>query len=179
MEREDAILSRDCDAIVIPDGIATTLKQGSQVTIMQSLGGSYTVHTDNGQMVRISNKDADAIGKEVSEDKTKNDESRPIKDRIWDQMKTCFDPEIPCDIVALGLIYKCDITPVGENEHKVAIVMTLTAPGCGMGDVLKKDVEEKVLSVKGVKEAVVEIVFEPQWSMEMMTDEAKVKLGMM
>jgi probable FeS assembly SUF system protein SufT len=156
------------------------LPAGSQVTVTQSLGGSYTVTTDQGYLVRIANTDADAIGEEAeasqAEKLTAAEGSADLEKLVWDQLKTCFDPEIPVNIVDLGLVYHCQVTPLPDGGNKVD-KFTLTARGCGMGQVLKGDMESKILSLSGVKDVGVEVVFDPPWDPRMMSDAAKIQLG--
>lgn len=179
---EPITLSRDCEAIVIPDGYQVKLPKGSQVNIMQALGGDYTVSTTEGYMVRISGKDADALGKEASaspEVGVPSTLEAPVEKLVWDQLKTCFDPEIPVNIVDLGLVYVCRIAPLPEGGNKAEVKFTLTAPGCGMGDVLKADIRSKILSVPGIKDVDVEVVVEPPWDPSKMSEAAKLQLGML
>lgn len=180
---EPITLSRDCEAIVIPDGYQVKLPKGSQVNIMQSLGGDYTVTTTEGYMVRISGKDADALGQEIAPalqaaGSAAAEGPVDVEKLVWDQLKTCFDPEIPVNIVDLGLIYLCEVTPLPFG-HSVEIKVTLTAPGCGMGDVLKADIERKISAVSGVTNAHIEVVFEPPWDPSKMSEAAKLQLGML
>ena len=164
---ESVVLSRECEAIEIPSGKKITLFKGTHLTITQSLGGTYTVVTDMGQMASIPSKDADAIGKEIPPEAKADPaatKEKSVEEQVWEQLKTCYDPEIPHNIVDLGLIYRCEITPLAENGKKVEIQMTLTAPGCGMGDWLRQDVKNKVSSVPGIKEVNVEVVFDPPWT---------------
>ncbi|MBI2350471.1 MAG: putative Fe-S cluster assembly protein SufT [Deltaproteobacteria bacterium] len=180
---EPIILSRDCEAIQIPSGKNVMLPAGSQVTVTQSLGGTYTVVTGQGDMVRIANKDADAIGKEAkasqAEKLTVVEGPADLEKLVWDQLKTCFDPEIPINIVDLGLVYHCQVTPLPEGGNKVDVKFTLTAQGCGMGGVLKADMQSKILSLSDVKDVDVEVVFDPPWEPSMMSDAAKIQLNMM
>ncbi len=180
---EPIILSRDCEAIQIPSGKKVMLPAGSQVTVTQSLGGTYTVVTGQGDMVRIANKDADAIGKEAeasqAEKLTVVEGPADLEKLVWDQLKTCFDPEIPVNIVDLGLVYHCQVTPLPEGGNKVDVKFTLTAQGCGMGGVLKADMQSKILSLSDVKDVDVEVVFDPPWEPSMMSDTAKIQLNMM
>ena len=175
------IRSRDCEAAQIPSGQKVMLPAGSRVTVTQSLGGSYTVTTEQGYLVRIANKDADAIGKEAeasqAERLTVAAGPADLENLVWDQLKTCFDPEIPVNIVDLGLVYHCQVTPLPEGGNKVDVKFTLTAQGCGMGQVLKGDMESKILSLSGVKEVGVEVVFDPPWNPNMMSEAAKIQLG--
>ena len=178
--REARTLSRDIEVAAIPYGDRMPLKAGATVYITQSLGGSYTVMTDMGYMVRVEGKDADAIGETApAPSAAPEGQEKSADQRVWDQLKTCFDPEIPVNIVDLGLVYSCVLTPHPEGGHNVAVRFTLTAPGCGMGDYLKRDVEGKVLSVPGIKEADVQVVFEPVWDQSRMSEAARLQLGLM
>jgi probable FeS assembly SUF system protein SufT len=148
---------------------------------MQSLGGTYTLMTESGQMVRLAGKDADAIGREPPP--ALHAEAAPttteaVEKLVWGQLATCFDPEIPVNIVELGLVYRCQVAPLPEGGYKVDVRFTLTAPGCGMGEVLKTDIRNKILSVPGVKEVAAEVVFDPPWSREKMSEGAKLQLGL-
>ncbi len=181
--REMVTLVRDCPAILIPAGDPITLKKGQEVLITQDLGGSYTVIV-LGNMARIDGQDADAIGKDVAAN-TQNGEAQtapaegPIAEElIWDQLKACYDPEIPVNIVDLGLVYDLILTPLANGTgSRVEIKMTLTAPGCGMGATIAEDVKQKALSVPGVAEANVELVWEPMWNQSMMSEAAQLQLG--
>ncbi len=181
--QEYAVVSRDVKAVEIPQGTPTLLPTGTHVRITQSLGGSYTVVTDAGQLVRIEARDADSIGKEIpagpadSEIAETGEAAGPLEDQIWTQLKTCFDPEIPVNIVDLGLVYSCDVTAMPAGGNKVDIKMTLTAPGCGMGPVLAQDVKTKVESIPGVEQADIEVVWDPQWNQNMMSEAARLQLG--
>ena len=180
--REAKTLSRDVEVAAIPYGDKIPLKAGSTVYVTQSLGGSYTLMTDMGYMVRIEGKDADAIGETPTKPMTAEEiAGKSVSDLCWDQLKTCYDPEIPVDIVNLGLVYTCEVTPIPEEEgqNKVTVRFTLTAPGCGMGDYLRSDVEGKIKSIPGVKETDVQVVFDPPWDQTMMSDAARLQLGMM
>lgn len=179
-------LSRDCEATMIPAGNKIMIPKGTQARITQSLGGSYTVVTDHGYMVRIADRDADAIGKEVPKEAQASSDAiveipdfEKVKEMVWAQMKTCYDPEIPVNIVDLGLIYVCEVAPIPEGGYKVHVEMTLTAPGCGMGEVLKGDVARKIMNVPGVKAVNVQLVWEPQWDQSRMSDAAKLQLNML
>jgi len=177
--REAKTLTRDVEVAAIPYGDTLTLTAGTTVFVTQALGGAYTAMTDRGYMVRIEGKDGDAIGEPVVAGPTEAElAGKSLQERAWDQLKTCFDPEIPVNIVDLGLVYKCDVEPV-DGGDKVTIHFTLTAPGCGMGDYLKRDVEQKMLALPGVKEADVQVVLEPAWNQTMMSDAARLQLGMM
>ena len=175
---EYAVVGRDIQAIEIPQGDPVPLPEGTHVRIMQSLGGTYTVMTEYGQLLRIGDKDVDAIGKQPPPDAPEAPgEGAPVEEQVWAQLRTCFDPEIPVNIVDLGLVYNCEVSDLPEGGKKVAITMTLTAPGCGMGPVLANDVKQKVEGIAGVKEADVEVVFDPQWNPNMMTEAARLQLG--
>jgi len=172
-------LKRDVNAIQIPSGDTVTLEQGTAVFITQSLGGTYTVATPSG-LARISSQDVDALGLE-KDDKEVEEANRlkdaPLDDQIWAQLKKVYDPEIPVDIVNLGLVY--DMATSGdEGEIVVDVKMTLTAPGCGMGPTIAADAQSKVMTIDGIKEAKVELVWEPAWNQDMITEEGKMKLGM-
>ena len=188
MGYELVTVTRDCKAITIPYGTETLLFKDEKVYITQTLGGSFTVQRDNGQLVRIDDPNADALGKEVPEEakvfKVKYDDQKPLDDKeiekqVMQRLKTCYDPEIPVDIVELGLIYSCVIKDHPEGGKKVDVVMTLTAPGCGMSGVLKTEIEEKLSRIQGVREAYVEVTFEPPWNQSLMTEAARLQLGMM
>lgn len=180
---EPAVLQRDCPGTEIPGGDKVSLPQGSSVTVIQSLGGSYTVMTDQGYMVRIDGKDADALGAQYVKPEVEikpADPDGPFEEsEVWEQLKTVYDPEIPVNIVDLGLVYKCESKPLAEGGYRVEVQMTMTAPGCGMGGVLKEDVRQKVLGLSGVKEADVEVVWEPPWDPSRMSDAARLQLGWM
>ena len=176
---EAIVLGRDCEAIQIPSGIRLTLSAGTQVRITQALGGTYTVMTDTGLLVQITGKDADAIGQEIVPSPTGSTGEEPIEKLVWNQLKTCFDPEISVNIVELGLVYRCEVTPLVEGGNKVEVRFTLTAPGCGMGEVLRKDIESKLRSVPGVIETDIQVVLDPPWNARLMSEAAKLQLGLM
>mgnify|MGYP003657504214 CR=1 FL=1 len=169
-------LLRDVDAHMVPAGNKVKLLSGELVRVTQALGGNYTILT-NGNMLQISAVNADALGF-GSEEKSGEDGAPKgsYEDQIWDQLKTCYDPEIPINIVELGLVYNLDISDLNEGKN-VNIKMTLTAPGCGMGDVLSSEVEQKVKAIDGVEKVLVEMVWEPQWDKDMMSEAAQLELG--
>jgi len=177
--------TRDVDAILIPLGTPVTIPAGAMVLITQELGGTYTVSV-SGNLARIEGKDADALGlgdsredveETVVEQTTAT--SGPVDEQaIWDVLKTCYDPEIPVNIVDLGLVYDVHVVETDEGKHHVDIVMTLTAPGCGMGPFIVDDVRAKTLSVENVNDVEVQLVFDPVWDRSMMSDEARLQLGM-
>src|SRR3954449_6993739 len=179
--REPVTFNRNAEAVMIPSGERVLVPQGATGTLTQSLGGTYTIITDRGLMVRISGKEVEAIGKapENVAEAGPVEEIAPekLEQLVWDQLKTCYDPEIPVNIVDLGLVYLCELEEA-DGAKNVKIKMTLTAPGCGMGPVLASDVKSKVESLPGVKEAEVEVVFDPVWDRSMMSEAAKLQLGM-
>lgn len=179
-EREDVVLTRDVNIVTIPDGNTGTLSKGQIVTIHQALGDNYTVITEHGHMVRIAGADADALGKEPHQLHTlvSETDAEAVEKNCWEVMKTIYDPEIPVNIVDLGLVYQCKVTPTGEGLNDVHIMMTLTAPGCGMGPVIQSDVERCIRALPGVASVNVEVVLDPPWSREMMSEVAQLQLGL-
>jgi len=174
--RESSELKRDCVAIEIPSGRPRPLSSGTRVKVMQNLGDSYTLMTDLGQMLRIDATDADALGV-TSSQPAEPPVSEFSENLVWDQLKTIYDPEIPVNVVDLGLVYSCDVTRV-EDRYRIGVKMTLTAPGCGMADVLRADVEGKLAKLPQVKEVFVEVVFDPPWQPSRMSEAAKLQLGL-
>jgi probable FeS assembly SUF system protein SufT len=178
---ESKTLTRDVEAAIIPVGTKVTLQKGEQAYITQSLGGNYTVVV-NGNMFRIEGSDSDALGIEREAKKTANGEPVApdlLEKQVWDQLKSCYDPEIPVNIVDLGLIYDCHISPMNPGSHRIDVKMTLTAPGCGMGPTLAQDVQNKLLSLEGIDDVAVELVWDPPWNQGMMTEAAKLQLGLL
>ena len=177
---EPFTLSRDVKAIIIPAGEELLLREGTNGFITQALGGSFTVYVE-GNLFRVAGIDADAIGKEpVPPPKIpENASDADIEAVVREQLKTCYDPEIPVNIVDLGLIYRCDVTPLGNGERTVEVDMTLTAPGCGMGDILVQDAQEKIAIIPTISSVKVELVFDPPWNVGMMSDEARLQTGLM
>ena len=176
------ILKRDCAAVLVPSGETTTLTAGSTVWLTQSLGGSYTAMTELGHMVHIDGQDHDALGLEAvsplkAEDSDRGENIEAVEKRVWSQLRSCFDPEIPINIVDLGLIYHCGVTRLVQGGYRSEVRFTLTAQGCGMGHFLKEDIRKKLLAVPGVREATVELVWEPPWAQSMISDAAKLQLG--
>jgi probable FeS assembly SUF system protein SufT len=173
-------ISRDVKAIIIPAGEELLLREGTSGFITQALGGSFTVYVE-GNLFRIAGRDADAIGKQPvpPPEIPENASDADIEAVIMQQLKTCYDPEIPVNIVDLGLIYRCEVTNLGNGERSVAVDMTLTAPGCGMGDVLVQDAQEKIAVIPTVSDVGVELVFDPPWNQSMMSDEARLQTGLM
>jgi probable FeS assembly SUF system protein SufT len=174
---EQIVLAREVDTTQIPSGVPHRLAAGTRVRLMQALGGSYTVMTDMGYMVRIDAKDADTLGLTPSPAAAEETPAEFSESLIWDQLRTVYDPEIPVNVVDLGLIYSCQISPVAEG-NKIEIKMTMTAPGCGMSDVLKADIQSKLSGLPTVKELNVEVVFDPPWHPGRMTEGARLQLGL-
>ncbi len=178
---EPITLARDVEAAIVPVGTKVTLQKGEQAYITQSLGGSYTVVV-NGNMFRIEGKDADALGIAVATKAASTGApvtQEQLEKEIWNQLRTCYDPEIPVNIVDLGLIYDCHLTPAGAGSFRADVKMTLTAPGCGMGPMLAQDVQNKLLGLEGVDDVSVEVVWDPPWNQAMMSEAAKLQLGLL
>ncbi len=173
-------LSRDVRAVIIPDGEELQLRQGTSGFITQSLGGSFTIYVE-GNLFRVAGIDADALGKESvpPPEIPENASDADIEAVIWKQLKTCYDPEIPVNIVDLGLVYRCDVEPLANGERSVSVDMTLTAPGCGMGEILVQDAQEKIAIIPTIADVRVELVFDPPWNQGMMSDEARLQTGLM
>jgi probable FeS assembly SUF system protein SufT len=181
-ENTEFTTSRDCEAIQIPSGNKITIPSGTQGVITQTLGGSYTVATYQG-LARVAEKDLDALGLEKpqpngAEAVTKKSEGPVEEKAVWDQLKQCYDPEIPVNIVDLGLVYDCKLIERPEGGTKVEVKMTLTAPGCGMGPAIAHDAQSKILSIDGVDEAQVDLVWDPPWNQNMISEAGRMKLGM-
>ena len=179
---QEITLSRDVDAIQIPSGDLIHLPIGTKVMITQALGSTYTVTTQSG-LARIKAENADALGIDLQAEKNKKSAaadaiaSGDVQGAIWEQLKLVYDPEIPVNIVDLGLVYDCQVTN-DEGETNVEIKMTLTAPGCGMGPTIAADAQSKILMLEGIHNARVDIVWDPVWNQDMITEEGKMKLGM-
>jgi probable FeS assembly SUF system protein SufT len=178
--KEIVRLLRSCAGTTIPSGETMLLEAGSEVRLLQSLGGHFTVQTERGELVRIDAADADALGRSalVPEQAAPAGGSFEI-DRVWDQLRQVYDPEIPVNIVDLGLVYTCEPTELPSGGYQVEVEMTMTAPGCGMGDVLAEDVRRRLLALPGVERTDVRVVFEPPWTPERMSDAARLELGWM
>jgi probable FeS assembly SUF system protein SufT len=184
IEPRDRELNRETPAVQIPSGDPVTLAKGTSVTITQTLGGSFTVLTDQG-LVRIEGAHADALGIDPGEAKAKTSTpadgpvEKPTEEALWAQLRNVYDPEIPVNIVDLGLVYSLDIKPGGDDGgYRVDMQMTLTAPGCGMGPMIADDAKNKLLFVPGVDEAEVHLVWEPPWNLGMISEEGRMKLGL-
>jgi probable FeS assembly SUF system protein SufT len=178
MLNQDTIeVNRDVDALLIPSGVQIQIQKGTLVMITQALGNSYTVYV-NGNLARVAGKDGDALNMIILDELDVNAMQGSLADKVQELLKTCFDPEIPVNIVDLGLVYECNIIAV-ESGQRVEIKMTLTAPGCGMGPVLVADIEQKIRQINEVTEVKVDLVFDPPWDRGMMSDVAKLQLGML
>ena len=170
-------LCRECDAVQIPSGHPIILPAGMEVVVTQSLGGTYTVATPGG-LARIDIKDADALGINPAEAVEKIQVEGTLQDGVWSQLKTVFDPEIPVNVVDLGLIYDCAVDSK-DGKTSVLVKMTLTAPGCGMGPTIAADAKGKILAIEGIDEAEVELVWDPPWNQSMISEAGKMKLGIL
>ena len=177
---EPVQFERDCAAVLVPQGDSVTLPAGSYGYITQALGGSYTVFVE-GNLFRIAGQDGDAIGKEPAESLSlpENASDEEVEQLVWRQLRTCFDPEIPFNIVDLGLVYEANLGVREDGQRKVDVKMTLTAPGCGMGEILVDDVRNKLELIPTIAEADVELVFDPPWGRHMMSEAAKLETGML
>ncbi|WP_133501177.1 putative Fe-S cluster assembly protein SufT [Cognatilysobacter terrigena] len=179
---EPVRFERDCAAVLVPQGEAVTLPAGSVGYITQALGGSFTVFVE-GNLFRIAGRDADAIGKEPPAplELQEGADDAAVEKLVWQQLRTCFDPEIPINVVDLGLVYSVDVLAHEEKPgaRLVRVEMTLTAPGCGMGDVLVADVRDKIELIPTVAEADVDLVFDPPWNRSMMSEAARLETGML
>lgn len=170
-------ITRDLVTTLVPSGTEMNIPVGTEIIITQALGDTYTAIA-NGQMVRISGKDADALGKELPV-VTAIPENMPIEEQVWMQLRTCYDPEIPVNIVDLGLIYGVDVTSTDDGKYTVLIRMTLTAPGCGMGPIIANEAKHKVMSLSNVNDVTMELVFDPPWDRSMISMQAKLELGLL
>jgi probable FeS assembly SUF system protein SufT len=179
-ENEPVTLSRDVEAVIVPAGTTISLKAGLSGFITQALGGSFTLYIE-GNLYRIPGTQADAIGKEVvrAPELAPGATDQDVRDLAWAQMRRCYDPEIPVNIVDLGLVYDCSVSAVEDGSRTLSVSMTLTAPGCGMGEVLVRDVREKLEAIPTVSRADVQLVFDPPWSQSMMSEAARLQTGMM
>jgi probable FeS assembly SUF system protein SufT len=179
MLKEDTIeITRDVEALLIPSGVQISIQKGTLVMITQALGNAYTVYV-NGNLARVAGKDGDALSMIILDEPDVNAMEGSIQEKVWEILKTCYDPEIPVNIVDLGLVYECNVVAIPEGGNRVEITMTLTAVGCGMGPVLVADVNQKVRTVNDVVDATVELVFDPPWDRSKMSEVAKLQLGML
>jgi probable FeS assembly SUF system protein SufT len=175
---EPIMLSRACEVVEIPSGLRHLLAIGTVVRISQAFGDSYTVSTAQGNMYRVEGKDADALGHPMHQSASATLQGTFSEESVWAELRTVFDPEIPVNIADLGLIYSCVITHDEKRGNRIEIKMSLTAPGCGMADVLKAEVERKLSRLPDVKEVKVEVVFDPPWEPSRMSEAAKLQLGL-
>jgi probable FeS assembly SUF system protein SufT len=180
-ENTEFTLNRDCEAIQIPSGQKTTIPAGTQGVITQSLGGSYTIATYQG-LTRVAETDLDALGLEKPQSQ-QTQKSAPTngevsEEDVWNQLRQCYDPEIPVNIVDLGLVYDCRLIKNENGGTRVEVKMTLTAPGCGMGPAIAHDAQSKILSIDGIDEADVQLVWDPPWNQNMISEAGRMKLGM-
>jgi probable FeS assembly SUF system protein SufT len=181
MRYEEVTFSRDCEVVQIPDGVTVKIEAGTSAVITQALGDTYTIQVPTfGGLYRVAGKDADAIGKALAprDGETSVGADKPVSEElIYAQLRNVYDPEIPVNIVELGLVYDLKIQPLEEGGSRIEVQMTLTAPGCGMGDIIAQDARSRILSVPGVKEADVQVVFDPPWNQQMMSEAARLTLG--
>jgi len=178
-DNQPFVLSRDVKAVMVPAGIEIELKSGQSGFITQALGGSFTLYME-GNLFRLAGSDADAIGQEVvrAPELPPNSTEDDVLKLAWDQLRTCYDPEIPINIVDLGLIYECTVSAQADGLRVINVRLTLTAPGCGMGDVLVQDIRQKLEIIPTVASANVELVFDPPWNQSMMSEAARLQTGM-
>jgi len=182
--REEVVVSRDCPAVTIPHGSPVTIEEGCIAQITQQLGGSYTVLVE-GNLYRIEGIDADALGLEPTDHSERSEApegpitAESVENMAWSLLATCYDPEIPIDIVNLGLVYSCKVLPAGEECFRIEVEMTLTAPGCGMGTMIADEARDKLLSIHGVDEVKVDLVWDPPWSREMISEPARLEMGLL
>ena len=185
-EIQEVTIERDCPAVAVPWGTPATLEAGRIGYISQRLGGTFTIMVD-GNLYRVDGKDADALGLEDEvEDASAQDHddgtpatAESIEEAAWKQLATCYDPEIPVDIVNLGLVYGCDVSPLDDGRFRLDVRMTLTAPGCGMGTLIADEAKQKLEGIRGVGEVAVDLVWDPPWSREMMSEAARLEMGLM
>ena len=176
---EEIQLKREVEATAIPAGTKKRLSQGTAVVVTQDLGGTFTIHaTAEGGLFRIEGKDADALGRKVTETGVVDSNKEAGEEDVWGVLKTCYDPEIPVNIVDLGLIYSMELKKTDGGGRRAEVKMTLTAQGCGMGPSIAADARQKILSLSGIQEAQVDVVWEPPWGPQMITPDGRKKLGM-
>lgn len=178
-ENAPFVINREVKAVIVPAGQEVNLKVGQAGYITQALGGSFTLYID-GNLFRLSGADADAIGQEAvpAPELPPDAREEDVKKLAWEQMRTCYDPEIPINIVDLGLVYGCEVTANADGTRSVEVQITLTAPGCGMGDILVDDVRDKISRIPTVREVKVDLTFDPPWNQSMMTEAARLQTGM-
>ena len=178
-ENEPFVVNREVRGVLVPAGAEVKLRPGQAGYITQALGGSFTVYVE-GNLFRIAGEDADAIGKETVKppELPPNATEEDVRKLAWEQMRSCYDPEIPINIVDLGLVYECNVSPNEGGTRTVEVQITLTAPGCGMGDILVDDVRDKISRIPTVREARVSLTFDPPWNQSMMSEAARLQTGM-
>ena len=182
--RKGFVLPRDCEVTIVPAGHRTTLAEGDRVTLLQALGGTATVKTRDGEMARLSRSDSiefgfiDAPETDTDSDAVQTDAPFSV-DRVWEAATTVYDPEIPVDIVELGLVYRVDAEQLASGGWRVEVDMSVTAPFCGMGDILRQDLHDAVAALNGVEDVEVKLVFDPPWDASRLSDVARLELGMM
>lgn len=179
-DNEPVVVRRDVDGLMVPSGIPVTIPQDSLVYITQAMGGSFTVYFD-GNLVRVPGTDADALGKEPVTPPAlpENATDDQFEALVWEQLKTIYDPEIPINVVDLGLVYECATQRLPSGERSVSLKMTVTAPGCGMGEILVEEARQKIAIIPTVATVDVELVFDPPWSRDMMSEAAQLEAGLM
>lgn len=185
-DSKKVIIQRDVEAVLVPYGDRVVIPRGEEAKILQNMGGNYTIMV-KGSLYMIESKNLDALGVETPSESApqptekKNVDLTPeeIESKVWEALKNCYDPEIPVNIVDLGLIYDCKIERLQEGGYQVNVKMTLTAPGCAMGPMIAQDVQNKIIAIEGVEEANVELVWDPPWSQDMMSEAARLQLGLL
>ena len=181
-ERHEVTVTRDCPAVAVPFGTLVTIQKGCLAQITQKLGGSYTVYVD-GNLYRVEGQDADALGLEPSEHNVAAPEGPMTKESVeamaWELLATCYDPEIPIDIVNLGLVYQCQVSAADDDTFRIDVKMTLTAPGCGMGTMIADEARSKLQSIPAVSDVAVDLVWDPPWSREMISEHARLEMGLL
>jgi probable FeS assembly SUF system protein SufT len=179
-DNEPVVVRRDVEGLQVPSGVPVAIPQDALVYITQAMGGSFTVYFE-GNLVRIAGRDADALGREIVAPPALPDNAtdEQLRDLVWDQLRTIYDPEIPINIVELGLVYECLISRLPDATRYIYIRMTVTAPGCGMGDILVEEIRQKLKGIPTVGKVDVEMVFEPPWSQDMMSEAARLEAGLL
>lgn len=179
IDNEPVVVRRDVDGLVVPSGIPVTLPKDALAYITQAMGGSFTVYFE-GNLVRVAGADADALGKEAIAPPSlpENATDEQFEALAWEQLKTIYDPEIPINVVDLGLVYACSINRLPSGERSVNIMMTVTAPGCGMGEILIEEARQKISLIPTAAEVNVELVFDPPWNRDMMSEAARLETGL-
>ena len=184
-QHELIVLQRDCPGVLVPSGRPTALRSGETLVLVQRLGGSFTLQNEQGQLVRVASADADALGLDTPDSDVQDatSEETPVENKfslehVLDELRSVYDPELPINVVDLGLIYACEATALSDGTQRVEIKMSMTAPGCGMGDVLREDARRTVSAVPGVSEVKVELVWDPPWNLSLISEAARLQLGL-